>query len=104
MRIRWREISFSRSTNGGNDSIMKDERLRKLVKEYYLDKISDEVWHLIAFAKFDLWHGPFPANEEEKYPGFETACRGIKEGLRIVVDLYLDNVPETLQNNEPNCC
>jgi hypothetical protein len=83
---------------------VKEQELRKFVKAYYAAHLSDEVWHLISNARFDLWHGPMPVDANENWPGFQAACREIKEALRVVSDLYLDDQAETLQENEPYCC
>jgi hypothetical protein len=66
------------------------EHVRSLIKEHFRSEIDDDTWHLIAGAKFDLWHGPMPADADEKWPGWVIATDQIKYALNGIRDVWVN--------------
>jgi hypothetical protein len=89
-----------------------EEALKKWVRTWRDEHLSEDVRKLIKQANYDLFYGPIndgavgdPAEEDEelsKYPGFTSACKQIRDALDdLPSDLYLDEESDEVRTSEP---
>jgi len=89
-----------------------EEALKKWVRTWRDEHLSEDVRKLIKQANYDLFYGPIndgavgdPAEEDEelaKYPGFTSACKQIRDAIDgLPSDLYIDTDSGEVRDSEP---
>lgn len=77
----------------------KDKELGAWAQAWRAENLTEEMRTLINQANFDLWYGPCA---EDGYPGFETACKWIRDALaNVPSQLYLDPDCDDWTETEP---
>ncbi len=83
---------------------MKEEYLKRIVRSHFSEKI-EPIQQLINSANFDLYFGPYPANEpidcEFIYPGFQEAMRQINNAVNDIDEIWVDSQSEFVSDREP---